>query len=161
MSANEKLGAVIAALVTLILFVGVPYMLPQYLPTDIAQLLAQSGFELQGFINQIMILGAVTAALILVKGFVGKASPISLVISVAMNLASLVFIVVLLGAGDVASLGVTTFTVAVENTTSHIVMDFSVFVYFTVLTIVLRTVEAYLDWSEAKAAKMAPGRIPP
>jgi hypothetical protein len=161
MSGNEKLGAVIAALVTLILFVGVPYMLPEYLPPDIAQLLAQSGFELQGFINQIMILGAVTAALTLVKGFVGKASPISLVISVAQNLSSLAFMVVLLGAGNIASLGVTTITVAVENTTSHIVMDFSVFIYFTVLTVGLRVVEAYLDWSEAKAAAMPPGRIPP
>lgn len=161
MSANEKLGAVIAALVTLILFVGVPYMLPGYMPPDISQLLAQSGFELQGFINQIMILGAVTAALTLVKGFVGKASPISLVISVAQNLSSLAFMVVLLGAGNIASLGVTTITVTVENTTSHIVMDFSVFVYFTVLIVGLRVVEAYLDWSEAKAALMPPGRIPP
>jgi len=62
---------------------------------------------------------------------------------------------------NIASLGVTTITVAVENTTSHVVMDFSVFVYFTVLIVGLRVVEAYLDWSEAKTAAAPPGRIPP
>ncbi|MFH2112692.1 MAG: hypothetical protein ABIJ47_15700 [Candidatus Bathyarchaeota archaeon] len=161
MSQNEKIGAIVGALITLVLFVGVPYMLPSYIPPDIAQLLAQSGFELQGFITQIMILGAVTAALTLVKGFVGKASPISLTISVAQNVASLAFMVVLLGVGNIGSLGVTSFTVSVENTTSQIVMDLRVFIYFTVLTVGLRVVEAYLDWSEAKAAAMPPGRISP
>ncbi|OGD44412.1 hypothetical protein A3K69_00645 [Candidatus Bathyarchaeota archaeon RBG_16_57_9] len=161
MSGNERVGAVIAALVALILFVGVPYMLPWYLPPDITQLLSESGLDLQGLMNQIMILGAVTAALTLVKGFVGRASPISLAISVAQNVASLAFMVVLLGAGDFASLGVTSFTVSVSSTTSHVIMDFRVFVYFTALTVALRVAEAYLAWSEAKAEALPPGRIPP
>jgi hypothetical protein len=160
MSGDDRVGAVIGALLTLILFVGVPYLLPSYIPPDIAELLAQSGFDMQAFVNQIMILGVVTAALTLVKGFVGKASLISLVVSVAQNLASLVFTVVLLGVGDVGSLGLTSFTVSIENTTSHIVMDLRVFVYFTILLVGLRVVHAYLEWSEVRAA-LRPGRIPP
>ncbi len=160
MSGNDRIGAVIGALLTLILFVGVPYLLPSYIPPDIAELLAQSGFEMQAFINQIMMLGVVTAALTLVKGFVGKESLISLVVSVAQNLASLVFTVVLLGVGDIGSLGLTSFTVSIENTTSHIVMDLRVFIYFTILVVGLRVVHAYLEWSEARAA-LRPGRIPP
>ena len=161
MSGNERIRAIIGAAVTLILFVGVPYVLPEYLPPDIAQLLAESGFDLQGFINEIMILGAVTAALTLAKGFAGKASPVSLLINVAQNVATLVFMGVLLGAGALSALGVTSFTFSSENTTNHIVMDFSVFIYFTVLTVALRVVEVYLDWDEARVQAMPPGRIPP
>ena len=161
MSGNEKIGAIIGALITLILFVGVPYLLPTYIPADIAELLAQSGFEMQSFINQIMIIGVITAALTLVKGFVGKASIISLLVSVAQNLASLVFTVVLLGVGDIGSLGLTSFTVSLENITSYIVMDLRAFIYFTVLVVGLRVVEAYLKWSEARAELTRPGRIPP
>ena len=161
MSGNERMRAIIGAAVTLIFFVGAPYMLPKYLPPNIAQLLAESGFDLQGFINEIMILGAVTAALTLAKGFAGKASPVSLLINVAQNVATLVFMVVLLGAGDVSSLGVTSFTFSSENTTNYMVMDFRVFIYFTVLTVALRVVEVYLDWDEARVEAMPPGRIPP
>ena len=161
MSRNEVTSAIVKAMITLILLVGVPYMLPAYIPEDVAQLMAESGFELQGFLNQIMLIGVVTVALTLVKGFVGKASTISLVISVAQNLASLVFTVVLLGIGNVASLGLTSFTVAVENTTSYVVMDLRAFIYFTVLIVGLRVAEAYLEWGEARAAAMPPGRIPP
>jgi len=160
-SGNERIRAIIGAAVTLILFVGVPYMLPEYLPSNVAQLLAEVGFDLQGFINEIMILGAVTAALTLAKGFAGKASPVSLLINVAQDVASLVFIVILLGAGDVSSLGMSSFTFSLENTTNHIVMDFRVFVYVTVLTVALRVVEDYLDWDEARIQAMPPGRIPP
>jgi len=160
-SGNERRGAIIGAAVTLILFVGAPYLLPEYLPSSVTQLLAESGFDLQGFINEIMILGAVTAALTLAKGFAGKASPVSLLINVAQNVATLVFMVVLLGAGDISSLGVTSFTFSSENTTNHMVMDFRVFIYFTVLTVALRVVEVYLDWDEARIQAMPPGRIPP
>jgi hypothetical protein len=116
---------------------------------------------MQSFINQIMIIGVITAALTLVKGFVGKASIISLLVSVAQNLASLVFTVVLLGVGDIGSLGLTSFTVSLENITSYIVMDLRAFIYFTVLVVGLRVVEAYLKWSEARAELTRPGRIPP
>lgn len=161
MSLNKRLRAMVGALVTLILFVVVPYTISPYLPPYISQLLAQSEFELQGFLNQIMILGAVTAAMTLVKGFVSEASKVSLVISVAQNLASLVFTAMLLGIGNMGSLGITYFTVRVENTTSHIAMNLRVFIYFTVLIVGLRVVEAYLVWDEARIEAMPPGRIPP
>jgi len=161
LSGNERPRAVAAALITLILFVGVPYVLPSIIPADIAELLAQSGVDIQEVIKQIMILGAFTAALTLVKGFIGKASRVSLLISVALNVASLVFMVALLGVGDLGSLGLTSFTVTAEGTTSHIVMDLRAFIYFTVIIVGLRVVESYMEWSDARVAAMPPGRIPP
>lgn len=157
--AKNTVGAVISAAITLALFVGVPYILPQYLPPDITQSFIDSGFDLSGFLNQIMLIGAVTAALTLVRGFVDEASVISLVVSIAQNLSTIAFTVIFLGAGNIASLGITEITVDLEGLTSVITMDLRVFIYFTLLTVGLRVIKSYLEWSEARVEAAPPGRI--
>jgi hypothetical protein len=158
--AKNTVGAVISAAITLILFVGVPYLLPDYLPADIMQSVVDSGFDLSGFLNQIMLIGAVTAALTLVKGFVDDSSVMALLVSIAQNISTIAFTVILLGAGNIASLGVTELTVELEGLTSVIRMDLSVFIYFTLLTVALRVVKSYLEWNEARIEAAPPGRIP-
>lgn len=157
--AKNTAGAVISAGITLILFVGVPYMLPQYLPTDIMQSVVDSGFDLSGFLNQIMLIGGLTAALTLLKGFVDESSVISLLVSIAQNLSTIAFTVILLGAGNIASLGITELTVDMEGLTSVIRMDMRIFIYFTLLTVALKVVKSYLEWNEARIESAPPGRI--
>ncbi len=70
----SKSGAVISALITLVLFVGIPYLLPSYIPADLLVQVESSGFDLAGFTNQIMTIGAVTAGLTLAVGFVNPNS---------------------------------------------------------------------------------------
>ena len=41
----NKTGAIISAAITLILFVGIPYLLPDYIPADLAAQIEQSGFN--------------------------------------------------------------------------------------------------------------------
>lgn len=157
--AKNTTGAIISAAITLIIFVGVPYILPQYLPENIMQSVVDSGFDLSGFLNQIMLIGALTAALTLVKGFVDEASVISLLVSVAQNVSTIAFTVILLGAGNIASLGITEMNIEVEGLTSVIVMDLRVFIYFTLLTVALRVIKSYLEWNEARIDAAPPGRI--
>ena len=52
----SKTGAVISAAITLILFVGIPYILPNYIPLDLALQIEQSGFDIEGLTNQIIII---------------------------------------------------------------------------------------------------------
>ena len=157
--AKNIIGAVISAAITLILFVGIPFILPQYLPTDIMQSVVDSGFDMSGFLNQIMLIGAVTAALTLAKGLVDESSVISLLVSIAQSVATIAFTVIFLGAGNVASLGVTELTVDMEGLTSVIRMDLRVFIYFTMLTVGLRVIKSYLEWNEARIDAAPPGRI--
>lgn len=161
MSQSKRLGAVVGALLTLILFVVIPYTITPYIPPYISQLIAQSELDLQGLLNQIMIIGVVSAALTLVKGFLSEASMVSLIVSVAQNVASLVFTAMLLGIGDIGSLGVAYFTFKVDSTTSHVAMNLRVFIVVVMLIVGLRVVEAYLVWDEARIKAMPPGRIPP
>jgi hypothetical protein len=157
----SKLGAVISAAITLILFVGIPYMLPSYIPPDLAAQIEQSGFDLAGFTSQIMLIGAVTAGLTLVGGFVDPKSIVSLVVKIAQAGSSLVFMVLLLGAGNIASLGYTQFDVAMQGVQSSIAMDLRVFVYISIATILLKVVQVYLEWNEARIEAAPPGRIAP
>lgn len=158
---QRQIGSIISALITVIIFVGVPYMLPSYLPPDIAQMVTDAGVDISGFLNQMKILGAITAVLTLVKGFVDKTSVAYLLASVFQNVSALGFTVVLLGAGDYASLGLAEFTVDMGGAVSHIVMDMRVFVYLTIGVVALRIIQSYLEWGEAKAEAAPPGRIPP
>jgi hypothetical protein len=158
---ESKTGAIISATITLILFVGIPYMLPSLIPSDLLVQIEQSGFDLAGFTNQIMIIGALTAAMTLVGGFVDPTSIIALLVKIAQAGFSLVLIVVFLGAGDVMSLGLTQFDIAMEGVQSSIIMDLRIFVYVSIATILLKIVQVYLEWSEDRIEAAPPGRIAP
>ncbi len=157
----SKIGAVISAAITLLLFVGIPYLLPSYVPPDLMAQIEQSGFDLPSFINQIMMIGVVTAALTLIGGFVNPTSIISLAVKIAQAGFSLILIVVFLGAGNIAGLGLTQFDVAMQGVQSSITMDLRVFVYISIATILLKMIQVYLEWNEARIEAAPPGRIAP
>jgi hypothetical protein len=157
----SRTGAVISAAITLILFVGIPYILPNYIPLDLALQIEQSGFDLEGFTYQIMIIGAVTAGLTLVGGFVDPTRIISLLVKMAQAGSSLIFMVLLLGAGNIMGLGYTEFDVATQGVQSNIAMDLRVFVYISIGTILLKVIQVYLEWNEVRIDTASPGRIPP
>ena len=157
----NKSGAVISAAITLILFVGIPYLLPDYIPPDLAAQIEQSGFNLADFSNQIMIIGVVTAAFTLIGGFVNPISVIALPVKIAQAGFSLVLIVVFLGAANTRSLSYTTFDVAMEGVHNTIAMDLRVFVYISIGAILLKNIQVYREWNEARIAAAPPGRIAP
>jgi len=157
---TKKIRPFISAIITLILFVVVPYMLPEYIPPDINQLVAESGIDLDWFLKEIMVVGAVTAAITLVKGLAGKTSPVWLLASLAQNVSSLAFTLILLGAGDIMSLGVVELTMDAENATNYITMNMRVLLYLSIEVVILSMIRSYLLWREARIEAAPPGRIP-
>jgi hypothetical protein len=158
---SNKMGALISALMTLILFVGIPYLLPSYLPSDLLVQLEQSGFDLADFSNQVMMIGGVTATITLIGGFVNPTSISALLVKIVQAGFSLILIVVFLGAGDVRNLGYTNFNIVTEGVQSIIRMDLRIFVYISIATVLLRVVKAYFEWKEARIEAAPPGRIAP
>ena len=158
---TSKIGSLISAFITIIIFVGIPYLLPSYVPADLMSQIEQSGFDLGSFINQIMMVGVVTAALTLIGGLMDPKSIISFLAKLSQAGLSLVLIVLFLGAGDIASLGYTQFDVAMQGVQSSISMDLRVFVYVSIATIVLKMLQVYLEWNEARIEAAPPGRIAP
>ena len=157
---TKKTRTFISAIITLILFVVVPYMLPEYIPPDVNQLVAESGIDLDWFLKEIMVVGAVTAAITLVKGLAGKTSPVWLLASLAQNVSSLAFTLILLGAGDIMSLGVVELTMNTEKATNYITMNMRVLVYLSIEVVALSMIRSYLLWREARIEAAPPGRIP-
>ena len=158
--AKNKTGAIISALITLVIYVGIPYIAPSYLTSESMEMAANYGFDLPMIFNQMMIIGVVTAALTLIKGFVDETSIISLLVTIGQNLSSLIFMVILLGAGNILSMGLTEFSIEQQGVSSLIRMDLRVFIYFTFGTIGLKVIQSYLEWTEARRAAAPPGRIP-
>ena len=157
---SNKVGAIVSALITLVLFVGVPYFLPQYLPPDLSEQLEGAGFDLEGLTTQVMAIGVATAALTLAGGFVDPRSVLSLVIRVLQAGSGLVFMLVLLGAGNIAGMGYTEFQVSVEGVTNLITLDLRVFIQASIIAVALKVVQSILEWREARMEE-EPGRISP
>jgi hypothetical protein len=155
------MGTIISALITLILFVGIPYMLPNYIPPDLLSQLELSGFDLAGFSSQVMMIGVVTAVITIIGGFVNPTSLIALLVKITQACFSLILIVVFLGAGDIMNLGYTQFDVVAEGVKNSITMDLRVFVFFSIFTIILRVIKVYFEWKEARIDAAPPGRIAP
>jgi hypothetical protein len=136
-------------------------MLPDYIPQHLAAQLEQGGFDLESFSNQIIIIGLITATLTLIIGFVNPATFLSLAVKMLQSGLSLIFIILFLGAGNITNLGYTTFDITMEGVQNTIVMDLRFFVYFSLGTILLRMVQIYLEWSEARIETAPAGRIAP
>jgi len=156
---TSKMGAVISALITLVLFVGIPYMLPNYIPPDLLSQLELSGFDLAGFSSQVMMIGVVTAVITIIGGFVNPTSIIALLVKITQACFSLILIVVFLGAGDIMNLGYTQFDFATEGVKNSITMDLRVFVFFSIFTIILRVIKVYFEWKEARIDAAPPNRL--
>jgi hypothetical protein len=158
---DRRIGALISAAITLILFVGVPYLLPSYITPELAEFLVESGINIDVVVSQIIVIGLIAAALTLLKGFVSPIGITYLFVAVAQNVFTLVFAVILLGVGNIAALGITEFTLPMQQVTNTIRMDLRVFIYLTFLTVGLKVLQTYLEWSEARKDAILPGRIPP
>jgi hypothetical protein len=158
---DRRMGAVISAAITLLLFVAAPYMLMRYITPDLVQTMAESGIELSSVLRQTMIIGGLTATLTLIGGFVSQTSMTYLIVAIAQNVFTLIFAIIILGVGNIAGLGITEFTVTMQQVTNTIRMDLRAFVYIILLTTCLRVLQIYLTWKEARIDSLPPGRIPP
>ena len=150
---SKRTGALVSAAITLLIFVVIPLMAPQYLPPSYIETLARTGIDVPSFVNQLAIMGVAVAALTLVKGFVAPSSIIYLLAALASSGLTFAFTVVTLSFGrleELGNLGLTTMTMEVQGSVNAITLDFRFFVQLTALTVALRMVEAVFAYIEAR-----------
>ncbi len=148
---NRKVGAVLNAVLTLAAFTVIPLILPSYLPPDLMDALSQGGFDLTSFLNEVALIGVAMAAIALVKGLVDESSPIHLGVSIVSKVFWLVFTFTVLGLGNLAGLGVTTFSIEMEEGVNTVVFDLSLFAYLAVATVLLKIVHSILEFRDARS----------
>jgi hypothetical protein len=134
----------------LIVFVALPLYAPSLVPPELEGTLADSGFDLAAFIQQISMIGVVVAVVTLVKGFVEPSSPLHLAASLASSLVMLVFTLITLSLGDIGDLGFTTVNMTIEGGVNTVVLDMRFFVQIATLTVGLQVINSILEFIDAR-----------
>ena len=147
---SRRTGAILSALFTLAIFVGLPIGVLYLLPADLAAQLSQVGFSVQGLLDQTVIIGVVIAAITIAKGFIDDKTVTYLLLNLASNGITLLFTFIVLGLGNVGSMGLTTVNLNMENAETTVVMDMRLLLQVAVLTVVLKMIQAVLEWREAR-----------
>ena len=148
---NRRTSAILSALFTLAIFVGLPIGVLYLLPANLAAQLNQVGFSVQGLLNQTVIIGVVIAAITIAKGFIDNKTITYLLLNLASKSITLLFTFIVLGLGNVGSMGLTTVNLNIQNAETTVVMDMRLLLQIAVLTVALRMIQAVFEWREERA----------
>ena len=147
---GRRSNAILSALFTLVVFVGLPVGVIYLLPVDIAAQLSQLGFGVQGLLDQTIVISLVIAAIIVAKGFIDEKSVAYLLLNLASNGITLLFTFVVLGLGNIGSMGLTTIKLSMGNTEITVMTDMRLLLQIAVLLVVLKMIQVVLEWREVR-----------
>ena len=144
-------GEAAGALVTLIVFVALPLAALRYLPPQALLPLEETGLDVQGLVYQMVALGLILFALEVGRAFVAKSSVGYLVLDVSSIVAGLAFTLLIVGAGDIGSLGYSRLNLGGGRQVTEITLDLRAFVYISLGAVALRVFQSVLRFREARA----------
>lgn len=153
---RRKLGSIVSAGITLLVFIVLPFYAPRLIPPEFGELLDQVGFDLAPFLNQVTIIGFVLAFLTLIKGFVSKASLVYLSASIALSALTFSLTLFSLSMGDwrrlsdLESLGITSISMEFRGGLNTTVMDLRLFIQLAALSVALKAVHSILEFMDAR-----------
>jgi hypothetical protein len=144
-------GEATGALLTLIAFVALPLAAQRYLPPQTLLQLEETGLDTQGFVNQMVMLGLVLTALTVGRALAAKSSVEYLILDVSSIVAGLVFTLLIVGAGDIGSLGYSSLSLSEGKQATEITLDLRAFIYISLGTVALRILQSVVRFREARA----------
>jgi hypothetical protein len=147
---SRRSSAVLSALLTLVIFVGLPLYAPSQIPEEYFEMFSESGFELNAFVYQIAAIGLVASVLTLVKGFASKASYTYLLASLSSNAMMLYFNLVTFSVGDLAKLGQVTISTEIPGGLNTMFLDMRLFIQLSFVVVGLQVIYTLLDFINAR-----------
>lgn len=150
---SRRTSAIVSAAITLLIFTALPLYAPRLLPPEYIDMISEFGIDMIQFANGIAIMGVVIALLTLVRGFAQHSSVIYLLASIASSGMTLFFTLVTVSFGrfeELGNLGVTTMTMEVQGALNTMTLDFRLFIWITVATVALKTIESILEFADAR-----------
>lgn len=154
---SRRSSAVLSALFTLVLFVGLPLYAPSQIPEEYFEMFSETGVDLNAFIYQIATIGLVASVLTLVKGFVPISSYIYLLASLSSNAMMLYFNLVTFSVGDLAKLGQVTVTTEIPGGVNTMLLDMRLFIQLAFLAVGLQVIYTVLEFINARKEEAKAG----
>jgi len=149
-------GDVGVALATFLVLVVLPLSVIRFLPPEYVQRFSSAGLDIQGVLYQTVVLGMVVSAVTLAKAFIDKASIKYLLLGIASEVISLAFTLLVVGLGNIGSLGYSNLRIAQGKLTTVVALDLRVFIWLTIGVVGLSVLQTVAKFKEAKAEKAAP-----
>ena len=154
---SRRSSAVLSALFTLVLFVGLPLYAPSQIPEEYFEMFSETVVNLNAFIYQIATIGLVASVLTLVKGFVPMSSYIYLLASLSSNAMMLYFNLVTFSVGDLAKLGQVTVVTEIPGGVNTMLLDMRLFIQLAFLAVGLQVIYTVLEFINARKEEAKAG----
>lgn len=150
-----RAGAIASAVITLAIFTVLPLALPVLLPPVLIDAISLMGFKLSSLLNEVAIMGVGLSAIALASGLVEKTSPAYPVFSAVSNVGWLIFSLLIIGLGQIGTLGITKLSFEVPGGVNTVVFDMQLFVYIAVTAVGLKITHSVLEFLAARSTARA------
>ncbi len=154
-------GEVAGALFTFLLLVALPLAAIRLLPAQTLDQLTATGLDIPSLATQAALLGLVISAIALAKAITERTSIAYLILDISSNLVSLAFALLIVGVGNIGSLGYSSFKFTQGKVTTEILLDLRVFIWLTVGVVALSVLQAVAKFREARAEETAKNVVKP
>ncbi len=148
---NVRWGEVIGALFTFLVLVAIPLAAVNYMPAQTLEQLSATGLNIQLLATETAMLGLVVSAIALAKAVTNRTSVAYLLLDISSNIISLVFALLVVGVGNIASLGLSSFSLQQGKVTTEIVLDLRIFIYITICVVTFSVLQSIAKFREARA----------
>ena len=146
-----KWGELVGALLSFIVFVAFPLIAIRFIPAQTLNHFTSAGFDVQSLLTQLALYGLVISTIALAKVFTKKTSLTYLILDVSSNLVSLIFALLIIGVGNIGSLGLSNFRIVQGKVTAEILLDLRVFIWLTLGVVTISVLQSIAKFREAKA----------
>ena len=133
------------------MLVVLPLAAIRLIPPQTLDQLAATGLDVQSLATQTALLGLVVSAISLAKAITVSTSIAYLILDVSSNLVSLAFALLIVGVGNIGSLGYSSFKLTQGKVTTEILLDLRVFIWLTIGVVALNVLQALVKFREARA----------
>ena len=150
-------GEAAGALLTFLVFVALPIAAQYFIPTQILEQFSATGLNVQTLAREIATIGIIISVIALAKAFVERTSITYLILNISSNIVSLAFALLVVGVGNISSLGYSSFNLKQGKVTTEILLDLRVFIYLTIGVVAVSVLQTIARFREARAeAKHTP-----
>ena len=158
-----NLKAVAKAIVVLLLLTILPIVGRQWIPEEFFRAFsAQGGFDINGLINSVAVIGVFLSVLTFLRGHAEKTSSPYLALSAVLKVFWLIFVFFVLGAGHPETLGLLMLGGKAGTNENIVVFDFRLFAFLAssiVIVMIVRSVLQFQENTSKAKSQEAPARV--